>query len=50
MYVKQVERNCWWLMLIKILPSYYRHLGKKTSIKGFETTQGLDLKAQLLVD
>lgn len=50
MYVKQVERNCWWLMLIKILPNYGKHLGKKTSIEGFEIAQGLDLKAQLLVD
>lgn len=50
MYVKQVERNCWWLMLIKILPGYYRHLGKKTSIEAIETAQDLDLKAQLLVD
>lgn len=48
MYVKQVERNCWWFMLIKILPSYYKHLGKQTSIKDFKTAPSL--KIQLLVD
>lgn len=50
MYVKQVERNCCWLMLIRILPSYSEHLGKKTGIKGFRTVQSLDLKTGLLVD
>lgn len=36
-------------MLINIIPSYYNHRGKKISIEAPETTQGLDLKAQLLI-